>query len=54
MHLYDTINEINKGETTSTFRKVAEVAKEKKAKKTEAAAKIQNIFKYFLGIKNIF
>ena len=54
MHLYDTINEINKGETTSTFRKVAEVAKEKKAKKTEAAAKIQRLFKKVLGNKKYY
>ena len=53
MHLYDTINEMNKGETTSTFRKVAEVAKEKKATKTEAAARMQLLFKKVLGNKII-
>lgn len=54
MHLYDTIQAINKGETTSTYKKVAEVAKEKKAKKTEAAARIQRLFKKVLGSKKYF
>jgi hypothetical protein len=33
MSLYDTIQAINKGETTSTYKKVAELATEKQANK---------------------
>ena len=41
MHLYDTIVAIDKGESKSSFRKVAEV----KATKNEAATKITKLIK---------